>query len=203
MMQTTLPDLPFSDYGKAELHTSGIHSSIKTTPRTHPRTDLQTFTPWTSFPEDIHQAIQSAAPNADNTPFEIEASKRTRIVKNEEGIRAHAIVTLHEPVEQVVKMLGVTGSFELSGGGNTAIVGSPDFSWIMDSKDQPHPKLIASVSSYYFMCISYCVLNICRLSTRLGGQPIWTFPEPGMHVIIIRASLTNNPWMLYNKYMDI
>ena len=62
-------------------------------------------------------------------------------MENEEAIRAHAIYALHCPVEEVLNKLGVTGSFYLSGGGNTAIVGSPDFSWIMDDT-RPHPKII-------------------------------------------------------------
>lgn len=56
-MQTSLPDLPFTNYGKAELRLFGTHSSAKATPRTYPRTDLKTLTLWTSFPNDIHQTI--------------------------------------------------------------------------------------------------------------------------------------------------
>ena len=142
-MQTNLPDLPFTNYGKAELAPFGTHSSAQANPRKFPRTDLEALRHWTSFPNEIDQAIRSATTHANlsSAPFTIDAPKRTRIVKNEEAIRAHASYTLHSPVEEVLNMLGVTGSFELSGGGNIAIVGSPDFSWIMDDT-RPHPKII-------------------------------------------------------------
>jgi hypothetical protein len=53
------------------------------------RTDLKTLTPWTSFPNDIHQAIQSATTRArlPSTPFTIEVSTKTRFVENEERVR--------------------------------------------------------------------------------------------------------------------
>ena len=54
-MQTILPDLPFTNYGDAVLDGSGIHSAAESSSRTYPRTDLRTLTPWTSFPNDIHQ----------------------------------------------------------------------------------------------------------------------------------------------------
>jgi hypothetical protein len=150
-MQTSLPDLPFTNYGKAELRPSGTHSTAKSTPRTYPRTDLQILTPWTSFPNDIHQAIQSATARAHlhSTPFPINAWTDTSFVENEEKIRAHAIFALHAPVQKVLEILGVNGWFALPGGGNVAIVGDPDFSWVT-SATQPHPKVIVCVSHY--MC---------------------------------------------------
>ena len=57
-MQTTLPDLPFTGYGDAT--TPIFHSSASASPRKYPRTDLKTLIPWTSFIDDVHQAIQSA-----------------------------------------------------------------------------------------------------------------------------------------------
>ena len=65
-------------------------------------------------------------------------------VANEEGIRTYATVMLHKPVEGILGKFGMNGEFELSAGGNRAIVGSPDFSWIA-SPEQPHPKLIVRV----------------------------------------------------------
>ena len=74
-MQTGLPDLPFTNYGKAELRHFGTHSTPKATPRTYPETDLKTLTLWTFFPNDIHQAIQSATVRAHlfSNPFPISA----------------------------------------------------------------------------------------------------------------------------------
>jgi hypothetical protein len=65
--------------------------------------------PWTSFPNDIHQAIQSVTARAHlpSTPFAIEVSTSTRFVENKEKIRTHATVALHEVVEKVLERLGV------------------------------------------------------------------------------------------------
>ena len=85
------------------------------------RTDLKTLTPWTSFPNDIHQAI----------------------VENEERVRIHPAVALHEPVEAVLEILGVRGRFALSGGGNAAIVGDPDFSWVTSATHESYRRRIS------------------------------------------------------------
>ena len=143
-MQTHLPDLPFANYGDAELRPLGTHSTATTTQGKHSRTDLMTLRPWGSFPDDIDQAVQSATTNAQLAPipFNLDISTRTRFVENEDKICTHATVALHEGVEQVLGMLGVNGWFSLSGG---AIIGDPDFSWIM-SLTQPHPKVVVCVS---------------------------------------------------------
>jgi hypothetical protein len=73
-------------------------------------------------------------------------SSKTRSVKTEEKIRAHAMVELHEGVEEVVNMFGVVGSFDEPGGGDAAIIGDPDFSWVMGGA-QSHPKLVVCVST--------------------------------------------------------
>ena len=171
-MQTSLPDLPFTNYGKAELRSSRVHthSSSKSTPRTYPRTDLETLTPWTSFPNDIHPAIQSATTRAGlpPTPLHLEGYTGTTFVTNEEAIRAHAMFALHVVVQNLMQRFGIDGYFEMPSSGYTAIVGDPDFLWTSDIA--PHPKLIVS------MCISACVpavnIRLSRLSTRRGGQPI-------------------------------
>jgi hypothetical protein len=169
-MQTSLPDLPFTNYGDAVLDASGIHSAAKSSPRTYPRTDLQTLTPWTSFPNDIHQAILSATTHAHllPTPFDINGWTWDTVVENEPRIHFHATGALHVPAEAVLKKLGVNGRFAMPGGGNSAIVGDPDFSWVMSPGAQPHPKVIVRVSAT-------CVLvkpRWCRLSTKLGGLRI-------------------------------
>jgi hypothetical protein len=171
-MQTSLPDLPFTNYGKAELRPScvHIHSYSESTPRTYPRTDLETLTPWTSFPNDIHRAIQSATTRAGlpSTPLHLGGYTETTLVTNEEAIRAHAMFALHVVVQKLMQRFGIDGYFGMPSGGHTAIVGDPDFLWVSDIA--PHPKLIVST------CISICVpvvnIRLSRLSTRRGGQRI-------------------------------
>jgi hypothetical protein len=189
------------NYGDAVLDASGIHSAAKSGPRTCPRTDLQTLTPWTSFPDDIHQAILSATTAADlpPTPFDISGWTKTTVVENEESIRAHARVALNVPVEEVLKRLGVKGRFVMPGGGNSAIVGDPDFSWVMAPGTQPHPKVIVRAS------VPPCVLikpPSCRLNTKLGGRRIWRILSLPLMVLIMTPS-ANNPCTLSNKPTDI
>jgi hypothetical protein len=145
-METSLPDLPFVNYGKAELNPAGHHSAVQTSPRAYPRTDLETFTPWTSFLGNVDQAIRYAVDvaNLPDTPFAI-PQKMNKFVVNEEGIRSHAESALHDPVQVVVNKLGVMGYFEHSNGGNPGIIGSPDFVWIT-SPTKVHAKLVVSVS---------------------------------------------------------
>jgi len=143
-LETSLPDLPFTNYGKAEFRPSGTHSTAKSTPPL--RTDLNTLTPWTSFPTDIHQAIQSATARValNSTPFHVAAWTKSKFVKNEEDLRAYARFALHEPVQEVLERLGVNGQFHSPGGGNLSIVGAPDFSWIRHPT-QLHPKVVVRV----------------------------------------------------------
>ena len=171
IMQTSLPDLPFTNYGDAVLDGSGIHSAAESSSRTYPsRTDLRTLTPWTSFPNDIHQAILSESANTHahlpSTPFDISGWTIATVVDNEESIRAHATVALHVPAEVVLRKLGVNGRFAMPGGGNSAIVGDPDFSWVMSPGAQrPHPKVIVCVS------VPTCVLvkpRWCRVGSGSG-----------------------------------
>ncbi|KAM6496012.1 hypothetical protein JOM56_008718 [Amanita muscaria] len=129
-MQTSLPDLPFT-YGRAEIDPSGADSAAKSTPRTYPRTDLTTLIPWTSFPIDIRQAVQSATTDA-------------LFVGNEEKIRAYAIWALHEPVEAVLRRLEVNGSFILPGSGQVGITPS-------------HPKLIVEYKTWWAVDLQHVV----------------------------------------------
>ena len=77
----------------------------------YPRTNLKTPMPWTSFPNDIHQVIQSATTHArlSSAPFFINAWTWTEFVENEEALHAHAKYALHEPVRMVLEKLGVNG----------------------------------------------------------------------------------------------
>jgi hypothetical protein len=78
-----------------------------------------------------------------STPFTVEAPTKTTFVENEEKLRAHAVFALHNPVEEVLDKLGVKGIFTMPCGGNAAIVGDPDFSWVTNT--QSHPKVIVHV----------------------------------------------------------
>ncbi|KIM83425.1 hypothetical protein PILCRDRAFT_69679 [Piloderma croceum F 1598] len=174
-MQTSFPDLPFTNYGKAELRPSGSRITAKPTSRTYPRTDLKTLTSWTSFPHDIHQAIRFATARAHlhSTPFSINAWTDTSFVENEEKLRAHAIFALHAPVQKVLEILGVNGWFTLPGGGNIAIVGDPDFSWIM-SDTQPHPKVIVEYKTWWAADLVVAAFN---------GTPGDTLSRQSLHAL--------------------
>jgi len=79
-------------------------------------------------------------------------------MENEERIRMHATIVLHEPVEEVLQMLGVKGHFEYPDG-NVAVVGDPDFLWVMTQShtQHPHPKVIVRKTIT-------CVLLICYIN---------------------------------------
>jgi hypothetical protein len=141
-MQTSLPELPFSAHANPEV-IPGFHTTIKTTSRQFPRTDLHTLAPWTTFPNDIHDAILSATTSAglSSEPFNIDTATKSRIVVNEEGIRFLAMSALHDPVEQILSRLGCDGYFIQSGGRNVAMIGLPDLAWITSS-EKPQPKLV-------------------------------------------------------------
>jgi hypothetical protein len=63
------------------------------------------------------------------------------------------------PVEKVLEKLGVNGWFALPGGGNAAIVGDPDFSWIMNSTAAPET---------YRTCISHYMCTCCLNPAGVG-----------------------------------
>jgi hypothetical protein len=71
--------------------------------------------------------------------------------KRRSGLMLSLKNALHTPVQEVVNKLGLQGTFRTPGSGNTAIVGSPDFSWIIDALNIPHPILV--VSSLFTICI--------------------------------------------------
>ena len=157
-MITSFPDLPFKDYGDALLNPS-YHSAAKSTPHAYPRTDLDILTPWISFPLDIHKAIQSSTSKRANlspAPFPIPLLQKERVVASEEALRSHAMVELHEPVVEVLKVLGVEGEFVFPDSGNVPILGDPDLSWVKSSgSEQPHSKVIVcgSVTILCVLCI--------------------------------------------------
>ena len=126
-MLTNLPDLPFTSHLIAQLDPCGFHS-LGETPRSRPRTDLETLTPWISFTHDIHCAVQCATtrPQLPLRPLSNSGWTWSRIVETEENVRAHAIYALHIPVEEVLKVLGVKGRFALAGG-SSPVLGDPDF----------------------------------------------------------------------------
>ena len=77
----------------------------------------------------------------------------------------------------------MNGRFAMPGGGNSAIVGDPDFSPVMSSR--AHPKVIVHVSA------PTCVLvkPRCRLSTKLGEQRIWGILSLPHHDALSQQSL--------------
>ena len=197
-LETSLPDLPFTNYGKAE--PSCTHSTAKSTPPL--RTDLNSLTPWTAFPNDIHHAIQSATARAalNSTPFHIAAWTESGSVNNEEDLRAYATYALHEPVQRVLKRLGVNGQFHSPGGGDFEIVGAPDFSWT-SHPTQLHPKVVVRVPP------TTCLLVVeprwwRRLNTKLGGWWIWSMLSLLLMAPAVTLS-TNNPCTLSNRSTDI
>ncbi|KIM35406.1 hypothetical protein M413DRAFT_20768 [Hebeloma cylindrosporum] len=141
-MQTSLPNLPFTNHERAELRP--YHSSSETNLISRPRTDLEALTPWTSFPDDIHRVIQTATARAGlpPTPFDVETFTGTIRVGEEEGIRAHAMVSLHVIVANIMGMFGTEGYFVLPDSGNLAVVGAPDASWMSNIELERHPKLV-------------------------------------------------------------
>jgi hypothetical protein len=195
-MQTSFPDLPFTNHGSMGLNPSGTRSFTGSTPRAYPRTDLQTLRPWESFPNDIHHAIQTASTHS-STSFHVSAWTGPEFVANEEDIRSCAKFMLHRPVKEVLEKLGINGEFESPGGGNRAIVGSPDFSWIT-SRGQPHPKLVVRVSATTFSLVK----PLCRLNTKLGGQQIYR----ALLLLLVASIVTPSiqvPCMLSSRSMVI
>ncbi|KAH9978169.1 hypothetical protein BGW80DRAFT_1435771 [Lactifluus volemus] len=174
-MKTSLPDLPFTNYAKAELNPFA-HSSAKSGARTYPRTDLKTFAHWASFPEDIHRAVQSATTRANlpSIPFTVEAPTKTTFVENEEKLRAHAVFALHNPVEEVLDKLGVKGMFTMPGGGNAAIVGDPDFSWVTNT--QQHPKVIIEYKTWW-------AANLVHIVAAFNGTRSDTLSKQSLHAL--------------------
>ncbi len=63
-------------------------------------------------------------------------------VFSEEDIRNHATGELHRTVQDVLKLLGVKGVFTAPGGGNHALIGDPDFSWLSIADRSWHSKLV-------------------------------------------------------------
>jgi len=165
-VQTSLPDLPFTNHGNVEFDPSGsgTHTTARLTPRRYPSTNLRTLTLWTSFPNDICRAVQSATtahPHLSSTPFDIGLADTDLVVENEESLRSYATWALHKPVQKVLEKLGVNGRFRASGGGNVPILGNPDFLWVMSNAQPAHPKLIVRVP------LSTCLL-VVKYTPRVG-----------------------------------
>ena len=78
-------------------------------------------------------------------------------MQNEQRLQCHATVALHEGVEQVLKMFGVNGwlanvATGMPGGGNAAIVGDPDLSWVIGctGASAPETRRMVSRSSHVY-----------------------------------------------------
>jgi len=103
-METRLPRLKFSNYAKALL--APTNSTWKSSPRSHPRTDLDNLVPWDTFPTDINTAIESAMKRhgSSSDSFSIGGLAEDSIIENEEALRAHVKYALHIPVEKVANI---------------------------------------------------------------------------------------------------
>jgi hypothetical protein len=104
------------------------------------------------------------------------------------------MTALHAPVRAVLAMLGVEGRFTAPGGGNSAIIGDPDFSWVM-GHEQLHPKVVVRPLAMIYVNLLSNAIRVFRLSTNLGGWPHWgIFPLPFVALV-----MTNSPRKLSNK----
>ena len=148
-MQTNLPDLPFP-YIDIQVLPDYPKSLVKTSPRTYPRSDLTSLGLWTSFATEIHQAIEAAIVQSNSVPgMPLTVGNQIRmptVVATKEELCVHTNIVLHQAVKSVLMELGIEGRFALSGGGNIAIIGNPDFSWVQGSNQQ-HPKLVVCLIS--------------------------------------------------------
>ena len=117
--------------------------------RTSPTIDLGTLAPFTSFPNDMHQAIQSATTRAlASDTFEHQCLDK---VNHYEG-RGRDPCPRNSRITSSSRTGGgdvwAKGRFVLSGG-NVATVGDPDFSWAVSSA-QPNPKVIVCISLHVY-----------------------------------------------------
>ena len=71
---------------------------------------------------------------------------RAKQVWTEEDIRSRADAELHTTVQEILELLSIKGAFRTPGG-NHALIGAPDFSWV--STGDGHPKLVVQ----YFVCL--------------------------------------------------
>lgn len=146
-MQTTLPDLPFPSIGIRI--SKGPKSAAKTTAGQRPRTDLRFLKPWTSFSNDIDNAIGVSMENKGLHP----GTKLTvgnviavqTVVSNEEKLRGHVMLDLNAAAEGVLAVLGTEGEFALPRSGYTALIGDPDFLWVENGSIQP--RFLVSIST--------------------------------------------------------
>ena len=145
-LETSLPDLPFTNHGIANVRPYyGTVSSSRSSAQTFPRTDLVDLRNWDTFPGIIDNAIRTAMKtlNISPIPFHIDALTTASFVVNEENLRGFVSYALLTPVEAVLRRLGVNGW--LARAASAAIVGSPDFSWVVEGPGVQHPKLSVRV----------------------------------------------------------
>ena len=91
--------------------------------------------PWTTFGEDINDAIQAAMEKNGlpaGTPLTVGNAILVQTdVATEEELRAHITYDLNLAVESVLAAFKIEGRLVLSpAASNVAIVGEPDFSWV-------------------------------------------------------------------------
>jgi len=152
--------------------------SACSTPRAYPRTDLRSLRPWTSFEDDIANVIQAAMTSKNipsGTLFDVgNTFLQPSPVSNEETLRAHANLELHLAVKDVMAVLGYRGKFAVSGSGNIALVGDPDFAWI-EGLGKMHPKLMVRTLT---SSTSTSLIRMRRWNTRQIGWPTLRTSSP-------------------------
>jgi hypothetical protein len=146
IMQTTLPDLHFS----YPSYISGDY--IRPEPQRQPRPNLQSLLPWSTFENDIHQAILAAMATK-RIPIgrELEVDglgpthrRRMIEIRCEEQVRGYAVHRIHDTAADVFDHLEVVGRFRRTTTGYNATIGEPDFVWF--SKEIERPTLLVRMS---------------------------------------------------------
>jgi hypothetical protein len=113
-------------------------------PQKNLRTDLQSFLPWLTFENDIHNAIM-AAMAAKKIPIgtQLEISKPIQMDDGEGeelGWVYHADCALQHAATVVLRRLGSAGRFKRTSAGNYEIIGEPDYVW--DYMGIKHPRIV-------------------------------------------------------------
>ncbi|PPQ97034.1 hypothetical protein CVT26_001292 [Gymnopilus dilepis] len=203
MMRTILPDLPFTKFADAVPLASGAHSKIDPTTRAHPKTDLQHLTPWVSFSEEIHQAIESAMARVRLNPGHFDLIYEPAYpspVGCEEEIRCHATFALHRPVERVLQALGVEGRFCSPHGVDYALIGEPDFLWISGKPQSADlcPKLVVEYKPWWEANLSDIPSTFADSSSdKLSEQSL-----EALHQVYGYMTLNNNRYGILTNWKE-
>ncbi|KAI8999201.1 hypothetical protein BC832DRAFT_226509 [Gaertneriomyces semiglobifer] len=121
---TTLPALPVGRN----------HTGTSTTTPSWPRTDLNVFEEWTSFPA----AVLNRRPALAAIPFEpLSLAQDDVEVTQETDVHGFADYTLHKALRRIMTALGYSGYAVRNIGGNSDVVCDPDRIFSRGSADKP------------------------------------------------------------------